>query len=713
MIKSVVACLSVASLTLTASAGRNLIWTGQTSSVWNDDPTALNWRIEGDPNNTPVAFESGDNVRFDDTASNQSVTLKQNKIDSETASKQVFQFDVGNCVVSNDTTIYTFDQNSNWGEVWGRTAGDWASFRKQGSGHLDIMFRFEFMCDFFCEGGTVRAVAGSQWSGEFRSCFGSLYDSRSVVFSPGSTAWLNAHYVFGQLGSATPLTLLFDNCTLKASGTTGNMSAGDVYYSNTVFDVANANLYWGNGNVYFRGDTQMRLNGDTALLGQRGGAWLNVYVDDVTGDDQADVIISNKLVDVKFNQSGADYFFRTHFKKYGAGTLELVGSDSTTTGEIQVLEGTLRCNREGLTVDATQTVLGDLTGQYGKRTILVSGPTAGLDMNVNLVKCQCPCDWELRVENGATLGWTDKSTKRNYFGELYLDDAKFVPSEVESFWMDYGAMAVTKKFTLKGKTPYTIAPPNNVNAGKELFFIGFTPADVVAACVNPTSPAGHADFTNLNSRLEISVDDITGSAATDATIGYILCDMRNLTYKTHSDFSPTSQGAWQNNPLMKFANHGGIRKTGAGTLELTKTNQYTLETDVAGGALVVSGSITSSSGVVVRANAYLGGEGTASETTVEANGGFLTRAGQTKGLTLPSLAVQGAVRVKVETDELTNGCRFPLLVLSSKPTSINFDNWSVDCTLPCKTRRFRLCYDAGTGAIDVSYEIPGLSITVR
>ena len=61
---------------------------------------------------------------------------------------------------------------------------------------------------------------------------------------------------------------------------------------------------------------------------------------------------------------------------------------------------------------------------------------------------------------------------------------------------------------------------------------------------------------------------------------------------------------------------GSLIKTGAGTLTLTGTNIYTGATTVSAGALIVNGSIASSSGLTVDAGATVGGAGALPTTTI-------------------------------------------------------------------------------------------------
>ena len=107
---SVMMKLRFAALIACSAAGiavaRDLIWVGGAEGAdakkW--DLTTLNWRVAGDETMTPVAFESGDNVRFDDTATSFTVSMQQTA-----PTKNELQYNIGNVVFSNDVNNYSWE----------------------------------------------------------------------------------------------------------------------------------------------------------------------------------------------------------------------------------------------------------------------------------------------------------------------------------------------------------------------------------------------------------------------------------------------------------------------------------------------------------------------------------------------------------------------------------------------------------------------------
>ena len=87
------------------AVARDLIWVGGAEGAdakkW--DLSTLNWRVAGDETMTPVAFESGDNVLFDDSAVSFDVYMMQ-----VAEPNNQLQYNIGNVVFSNDVNNYSW-----------------------------------------------------------------------------------------------------------------------------------------------------------------------------------------------------------------------------------------------------------------------------------------------------------------------------------------------------------------------------------------------------------------------------------------------------------------------------------------------------------------------------------------------------------------------------------------------------------------------------
>ena len=127
---------------------RDLIWVGGAAGAdakkW--DLTTLNWRVAGDETMTPVAFESGDNVRFDDTATSFAVSMQQTA-----PTKNELQYNIGNVVFSNDVNNYSWEIAFDY--TWTQARGAMGSIDKWGVADLTINSRFDATGNFTCHAG--------------------------------------------------------------------------------------------------------------------------------------------------------------------------------------------------------------------------------------------------------------------------------------------------------------------------------------------------------------------------------------------------------------------------------------------------------------------------------------------------------------------------------------------------------------------------------
>ena len=204
--------LVLVGMVLGSGYARDLIWVGGAEGAdakkW--DLSTLNWRVAGDETRTPVAFESGDNVLFDDSAESFDVYMMQ-----VAEPDNQLQYNIGNVVFSNDVNNYSWEVFT---DTWTQARGAMGTVDKWGDADLTIKSRFDNPGDFTCHGGRVISATGSWWVGEWRSTLGSLHNTRSVTFLPGTALTVTANALFGAPGSASSVSILFNGAAIDLQG---------------------------------------------------------------------------------------------------------------------------------------------------------------------------------------------------------------------------------------------------------------------------------------------------------------------------------------------------------------------------------------------------------------------------------------------------------------------------------------------------------------
>lgn len=673
--------VGIAVLMGTTVGARDLVWKGS-SSNYKWDVSNANWVESSGTTGTLIPFASGDNAIFDGSL------WAFNK--AQWVCNAANPVTVPLMLVTNDTSqtfVWTFSAR------FDQSHGNIGRLEKWGPGTMEICDKTsEWSGDLICYGGTVKAKTGSGYQGDYRGGLGSNHNQRDLLFREGTVLDFASAYVLGGEGSGNGPMLIISNATFRISST-GRQNIFAATYYNATFDIATADdpLYF-TRNQDFKGTTPMTLSGRPVVFG-RGKSAVTISVADVTHDDTVDLTLGCRLVDQPVTYAEDKIFAgQCLFTKAGAGTMALTAKWSATTNNITVSAGTLQLDADANELGGVETAIGNINPQFGRKVTVGSGATLRLEQKIGVLNV--PRNWTLLVDHG-TLSVKDEVFP--VFGELDFNDATVDFGYPPNAWLSYGLFGVTGKFTLRGGTPYVFNPPA-VNPDEAFVNIGFKSGDPV----DDTDVPGHPGFTNMWSVLELNVADITGNDAADATFGLKLRDMQNMTYHTESDYRST--GGWgTGNPYEKIAFRGGIKKTGTGTFRTTAQNAYTHTTEVAEGAFVADGSIARSSGVTVKAGAYLGGTGTVCAVTLEANGGFLFDATKTDGaLKVPSLATAGAVKVKVvgATSAASLRGRTLLTFTGTKPTSLDLSGWSVDLTGTGGSQGLKLlAYDAENGRI--------------
>ena len=693
--------------------GRDLIWVGGAEGAdakkW--DLTTLNWRVAGDETMTPVAFESGDNVRFDDTATSFDVAMQRTG-----ATNSDHNYDIGNIVFSNDVNNYSWKVA--FVTEWTEYRGHMGSIDKWGLGDLTIGSRLDTPSNFTCHAGRIISDAGYWWLGEWRSTLGSLHDTRKVTFMPGTSLAVQKAALFGGASTGSKLNILFNGTDVDFLY---DQCFPNVTFTNcpTLRAASGRVCFW--QNIYFRGHglSPYVLAGDGKELAFSNALkpTSTIFVDDLTGDgvvvdDLDDLIVSNKLGDIEFTgNQNSKYYANTSFRKAGKGTMVLANSSySSATGDIEVVEGKLVIcgGAQGIGMSNSNwlhTAIGAVAGSRS-RTV-----TVRKDAALEIVKrngespfghYNTPQEWNMVVDGGTleigveTLG---------SFGSLTLKDATFRYTKGPSsgWFPSWGALIIGKKMAFDGSAPCDLTVPEHTGVRDIPYLsLGFT-----LSSVKDEAPvkAEWPHLTNLWTVVDFDVTDITKDAETDATVRLPIRELLNVSYPNYND---TKINGYTYNPWQWCRFRGGIRKTGPGTLCLNGTISYTHTTEVAGGALLVDSSLATSSGVTVDSGAWLGGTGTVSAVTVKDGGGFICYAGRNAAnvLRVPSLTAEGDVVVRVANPDGRDATDFrqPVLQLTAKPSSVDFQNWRVSYEgEEDHWRSFSFRYDSGTGVVSAFY----------
>lgn len=682
----VVGAALAAVVTSTSAFARTLIWTGAVNGTW--DRTTANWYEAGDADQTPTAFQSGDNVIFDDTGLQKTVTLIGDSVD---------KYSVGTVIFSNDVA-YVWKANP---EIF--TTGYFTKFGnidKWGAGELQIDFRSDIQGNFTCHEGSVKVTSASWYAGEFRSALGSLHDTRTETFLPGTKFSSSVSATFGGPSSAEKVTGLFNGAEINLAG---SQTFRNVTFTNCPsFRVADSLSFYQTAKFLGHGAVKpyFAANGNSEFaIGEVGRpAWGEIFLDDVTGDgvtvdDVDDLIISNKLGSVNCNGNGWTCYLGNHFRKLGKGTLVLAGNYSAFTNDIEVVEGRLAPvgAHEGLksgVLNWLKTGIGAVAGTR-QRTITV-GTNAVFEIRKNDVfgPLNTPQEWDLVVRGGKI---EQKPLMVWNVGSLILENADYeYGASATSGWFTWGLLTVAKKLAFRGTKDYVLHHPGGTGYDTPYLTLGYTlssPTDDHAV-----DEGSHKHFTNMWTMVEFEV-----ASTASAEIALPIRDMPNMCYPS---YGPDPNG-YTYDDWKVYWFRDGIRKTGGGTLKLCGANIYTHATEVAEGTLLVNapGTIAKSSGVTVDAGAFLGGLGKLPNAITFKDGGGVVVDLSGDRLKLPTLAAEGKVVVKVTGEESIDAVDGAALFEIADKPELNVSTWKVDYDGTGRAHGLKLSYDKSTGVV--------------
>ena len=590
-----------------------------------------------------------------------------------------------------------------------------SGFRKTGAGTLELGGRdwqvgsrfSDYVGDVDIEQGTLRMTnGGADYGASHASAFGLTSVPHTFTVHPGATLQLATSDLQGQVFSTNVITLrvnggkleqtagfvnglgrlILENATLTYKGI-----AVQNYYAANGAETNLVPVIWPtlsfNGGVEFRGTNAYVLangvddNGNHARLffGTADGKPSDIFVDEITGrgtpDETTDVTINARLQDApawyKYTSdannrriiSGYNYNLKglpLNMRKTGPGILVLNSKLSTTTGRIEVVEGTLKMGGGMGSSEAnfecpTNTYLGDLRDP-NRVALVLNGGTLWITSNDTFGQANTVNRSLFAVTNG-TIRTT--ATSCTAFPALDLYDATLNYSGANSgnggdisAAHPWGTYIFAQRVHFDGTRPYDLQDVGGVC----YFSLGWQ---------SDSYRVPNGNYTEQHGKTEFCVEDITANADVDVTIGVVLKYPDRWNGRT----DPVT------NKLYSTTNfRTGLLKTGPGTLRLNNGSiarkYYAEATRVNGGTLLVDAATFNSTNVFVQAGAYLGGTGTVARATIEAGGGFTAAPDQTRPLTLTAatLPANGEVTLDVpyvgSIDDL-NSVRVPVVTANA------------------------------------------------
>jgi len=613
-----------------AQTPRELVWNGTVGdATWNK--VAQNWLTNGGA----TAFASGDDVRFDDTAAERSVTLTNN---------------VAAGAVAVDTAE---GYRISAGQTANRRILSAASLIKRGSGTLELdggTVETAGSYHAFTGGveiaeGTLKTLSnGRPLKNATEGLLGNMQAARTLRVNTNATLNLAGRYLSGRLDSLPVTELAVDHGTLSLSSTNISETAfGPLTFDSARVECVNTNTF-----------TYIAFNGLTRFLGtstyhfaQTGfakelfflaPAGTEVCVSNVTQDAAWDLRLDWVIKD--FHTNGV-LVQTSGIRKTGAGTLYLGNANNSLSGNITVSEGTLETAVGNGVKGTAVNVLGN--PKVFRKVRVESGATLKFNgSNTIATGFDSPLE-ELEIVGG-TLSLANGSS--SVFGPLTLENATITYNT--GYAPDWALMIFSKSVTFKGTQPYVFNPVGTNNRFQ----------------------------SGLNEETEVNVWDITGSSAVDAALNLPFFNFEGVTNKPPSRF----------------------KKTGPGTLSLGAINASTGALRVVEGVLRVDGRWNqANSSVTAEAGGYLGGTGLVARAVFN-GGGFECAMGQAGKLTAGNVVIgeTGTVRILNPDSLPTTELRVPFLAYSAIGSAGNLTSWTVEAEGAAPNSNLRVVVRDGT-----------------
>ena len=526
-----------------------------------------------------------------------------------------------------------------------------SGFRKTGAGTLELgdgtahAYNSTYTGDVDVVEGTLFMNTGNATDAADRSSvFGAQRYPHTFTVHPGATLHLGSSDTMGQFYAENNVTVHVNGGTLKQTANKTN-GFGPLILENATVSYSGVTGAWptlgfGGGLTVIGTNTLTFANTDNATLffAKRDGSASDCYVAEISGKGTAD-----DTTDLKFNARIADApnwgtkhsAVAFNMRKTGPGMLELANASSTTTGRIEIVEGTVKLatalsNTESNFECPEKSTIGNLSSS--DLSVSVNGGALWITQNDQFGQANAVNNFTLAVTNG-TIRQTSGKVNAMPFLDLYDATLDYNGANTGAGYDTeqigpYGTFVFAQRVRFDGTRPYDLQ-----NVGGTCYFsLGWQ---------NDSYQEIDGEKIYQHGKTEFHVADITQNAEPDVTIGVVL--------KPAARWAGNKSNSLYANTYFRT----GLLKTGPGTLRLnccTAADKYYSEaTRVNGGTLLVDAATFNSTNVIVQAGAYLGGTGTVVRATIEAGGGFTAVPGQTRPLTLTAaeLPADGVVTLDV------------------------------------------------------------------
>ncbi|MBQ3349385.1 MAG: autotransporter-associated beta strand repeat-containing protein, partial [Thermoguttaceae bacterium] len=306
------------------------------------------------------------------------------------------------------------------------------AFYKTGAGTLTLNKNGStFTGDVHLDGGKIKVTAA--WTGE-KSALGAVQAGRTINVNSSTELIFNNQNIFNNAHNDNPVALVVDGGKISNEGAYYNFLQYVTLKNGGNIHAANGNTTW---EAYKLQNLSVLRNSDgsaasaTTITGANNdhavfsfGAKSSdvatspstIYVEDITGNANSDLVISAKIVNATTVNTGvktAGDIFKT-----GTGTLELKNINNSYSGNLTIKEGTVKVTAGSNEDNRTASALG-ASNVEGRTVTINSG--AVLELAAQDVMCDTHADTKLlfvvdggKITNsGANFNFIQNVTLKN------------------------------------------------------------------------------------------------------------------------------------------------------------------------------------------------------------------------------------------------------------------------------------------------------------